>query len=190
MRLPSIAPALTLAVALAASAETASERDVAGVWAWHDAWQDAPPEIRSEPGQRLAATASALIVNFCPDGEFRMATGVFWRYDAGISLGSSDGIAVYRGSWSRRGEALVVSYRLVSAELAADREGFNAESQIDVAIEPAMIEGLLAFPHRWWWAAKSPVTTVYALRPQRAFTPGVQDTFVQCAKDAERSQAQ
>ena len=178
-----------LGVALAAAAPISftAEPEVVGVWAWHTDWQDAPPEIRAEPGQGIAATASALIASFCPDGTFRLATGVFWRHDHGISLGASDGIALYRGTWSRQAKALTVRYRLVSAELVADREHFDSERKEDAVVEPIVIGEVVAFPHHWWgWGDRDPITKVFPLLPQRDFQPTLDDRFVECGSETER----
>jgi hypothetical protein len=99
----------------------------AGLWAWHEPWESAPEEIVQDTGPQW--TAPALVVRFCPDGRFRMASGVFYRAGGRISLGSSDGLRLYEGRWSKSWGRITVQYRLADAEIrftgmkeAMDRE--------------------------------------------------------------------
>jgi hypothetical protein len=85
------------------------------MWAWHEAWESAPPEIVKETGPQW--TAPGIAINFCPDGRFRMASGVFYRGSNRITLGSSDGLSLYEGTWSRDGAGVAVRYRLTEVEI-------------------------------------------------------------------------
>ena len=46
-----------------------------------------------------------------------MATGVFYRRPAFVTLGSSDGLSMYEGRWTQNSEGVTVHYRLVDVEI-------------------------------------------------------------------------
>jgi hypothetical protein len=105
-------------LALVAPASMAADppAKILGLWLHHDAWELAPASVReTNPGSK---SASAAMINFCPRGELRLATGVVYQSDGsdGVGIGASDGLAIYRGRWSLKGDVIVVEYRLVSAE--------------------------------------------------------------------------
>jgi hypothetical protein len=86
-----------------------------GLWAWNERWDSAPVEIVKEFGPQW--TSPGIALRFCPDGRFRMATGVFYRRPAYVTLGSSDGLSLYEGKWSRDANGITVRYRLVDVEI-------------------------------------------------------------------------
>ncbi len=159
-----------------ASLGATPEPELLGIWAWNAKWEVAHKEL--ELGYAMA-TAPALIANFCPNGEFRMATGIFYRTDDSIELGSSDGIETYRGTWIRTQDEFVVRYRLASAELI-DSETFDREQRTEIVVEPAFIGDVLAFAHRPRGVA-NPIAWVVALRSARDYEQHVRGRFVECA---------
>jgi hypothetical protein len=102
--------------ALAAWASAADSPALLGLWIHHEDWNFAPAEIQEDnPG---AKWANAAMVNFCPDGVFRLATGVVNQSDGNRStgLGASDGLAIYHGRWRIQHDVIMVEYQLTSAE--------------------------------------------------------------------------
>lgn len=106
----------------AGTAAPADETSIKGLWIHHEKWDYAPKEINE--GGDVHKSASAAIVNFCPRGVFRLATGVVYQStkNAHAGIGSSDGLAIYSGTWSVMEDAIRVEYRLVSAEFANLRD--------------------------------------------------------------------
>lgn len=105
-----------LAIGLATYAGAADAPSVLGLWIHHDEWNLAPPEIREDnPGARWA---NAAMVNFCPDGLLRLATGVVKQSDGNRSagLGASDGLVIYHGRWRIQHDVIMVEYQPTSAE--------------------------------------------------------------------------
>ena len=86
-----------------------------GLWGWHEQWESAPPDIVKETGPQWAARG--IVLRFCPNGRFRMSTGVFYRWPWSIALGVSDGLTLFDGQWTQDAEGIVVRYRLVDAEI-------------------------------------------------------------------------
>jgi hypothetical protein len=103
-----------LAALLACRVHPAAPSPV-GLWGWHEPWESAPEWIVKESGPQWSAPA--VVIQFCPDGRFRMATGVFYRGGGHVGLGSSDGLALYKGRWSQSADQITVQYRLVDAEI-------------------------------------------------------------------------
>lgn len=107
-----------LALTLIATTAIASDAPpLEGLWLHVSGWQLVPDGIY-EDGD-VHDYSNAAIMNLCPGGDLRVATGVVYRSkrDPTLALGPSDGLAIYRGTWSANGRGLSVTYRLDSAEL-------------------------------------------------------------------------
>jgi hypothetical protein len=85
------------------------------MWAWNEPWQSAPDWLIKESGPQW--NAAGIVLRFCPDGRFRMATGVLYRGQGHVGVGSSDGLALYEGTWSVEKDEITVRYRLVDVEI-------------------------------------------------------------------------
>lgn len=90
-------------------------RSPAGLWVWHEEWVSAPEEIVEEFGPQW--NASGALVRFCPDGRFRMATGILYRAGGTYGLGASDGLTLYDGRWLAVENGVEVRYKLTEAEI-------------------------------------------------------------------------
>jgi hypothetical protein len=100
---------------LACTPQSKTVRSPAGLWVWHEQWLSAPDWLVKESGPQW--NAPGIVLRFCPNGRFRMASGVFYRGGGHMTLGSSDGLALYEGSWVNRPDGVTVTYRLVDSEI-------------------------------------------------------------------------
>jgi hypothetical protein len=118
-------PRTALAALLAAFAcvARADAPSVNGLWIHHGKWQFAHDEF-NERGN-IHKNADAAVMNFCPNGVFRLATGVIYQSTRSprVVIGASDGLAIYSGKWWKDGDTVRVEYRLFSAEFELHRPG-------------------------------------------------------------------
>lgn len=133
----------TLAALLACRERPASPSPV-GLWAWHEPLESAPEWLVKESGPQW--NAPAVVIQFCPDGHFRMATGVFYRGGGHVGLGSSDGIALYEGRWSQSADQITVQYRLVDAEIRFT--GIERVMATEITDRPKLKGNNLLFTYR------------------------------------------
>lgn len=147
--------------------------DVTGLWGWHTAWESAPAEIVKETGPSWFAYAT--LVNFCPGGRLRIATGVLYRETGSAALGPSDGLAVYEGRWSSSGETITATYRLVDSEIPFF--DIDLAMRTEFTEHPRVQGGKLLFAFRHVGTESS-----VPRRFKRATTPGevLEDQFVSC----------
>lgn len=97
------------------------------LWLSYETWPDKPT------GEDEPWTTPGVVVAFCPDGQFRMASGLLYRAENGAGLGASDGIATFRGEWSGTLMDLTVSYALASGDPADWSEPERPEAKNDKA---------------------------------------------------------
>jgi hypothetical protein len=113
------------------------------LWLSYEAWP-AKPTGEDEPW-----TTEGVVVAFCPDGQFHMASGLLYRSRGGAVLGSSDGIATFRGKWSGTLTDLTVSYVLASAEIAP--VGVKLSDLKPRTIKPTVVSAeMLLFDYQPW----------------------------------------
>jgi hypothetical protein len=148
---------------------------IAGLWIHHGDWEFAPKEI-NEDGD-VHTSANAAVINFCPNGEFRMATGVIYQStnSPGVAIGASDGLAIYSGRWSKEGDAARVEYRLVSAEIRRIPDDLNPS--VVHAATLNLVDGLLYFPFTTRSNTPWPLEFLSAARYEKI----VEDEFVECS---------
>ena len=98
---------------------------VEGVWVYLEGWHEPPAEV---PG--AAPWSPALIANFCPGGEFVLASGAMYKGRSDMALGADDGLRIYRGVWKESEAGIEVRYRLVDYEIqpAGDPELLKKEA--------------------------------------------------------------
>jgi hypothetical protein len=130
--------------ALLACRERHAPPSPVGLWAWHEPWESAPEWLVQESGPQW--TAPAVVIRFCPDGRFRMATGVFYRGGGHVGLGSSDGLALYEGRWVQSADQITVRYRLADAEIRF--RGIEKVMAADITEHPELKENNLLFMYR------------------------------------------
>ena len=135
---------LFVLAALLACREHPAAPSPVGLWAWHEPWESAPEEIVKESGPQW--TAPAVVIQLCPDGRFRMATGVFYRGGGRVSLGSSDGLALYEGRWSQSAGQITAQYRLVDAEIRFT--GIEKAMATEITDHPELRGNRLFFTYR------------------------------------------
>lgn len=116
-----------------------------GLWAWHYPWASAPAEIVEDSGVPQWY-AQAAVIQFCPRGRFRMATGVLYRSGGHMGLGASDGLALYEGRWSQSADQITVQYRLVDAEIGFT--GIEKAMATEVTELPELEGNNLLFTYR------------------------------------------
>jgi len=138
------------------------------LWVWHEAWEK-PPDVE------LSSTAPGIVLQLCSDGAFKMASGVLYRNRAGISLGSSDGLRLYKGRWSQNGSTVTLRYRLVEAEIRFT--GYEEVLKKEIVVTTRLEERVLRFPFQAPEGGK-----VFNLR----FSPAeksvhLSDRFVECS---------
>lgn len=147
--------------------------DATGLWGWHTAWESAPAEIVKETGPSWSAYAT--LVNFCPGGRLRIATGVLYRGTGSATLGPSDGLAVYEGRWTSSGDTITATYRLVDSEIPFF--GIDLAMRTEFTEHPRIRGGKLLFAfHHYGKESAAPRTF------KRATTRGeaLEDQFVNC----------
>lgn len=164
-----------LMLLVAASARGSDVQVPEGLWIHHDAWQFAPAEI-NEDGD-IHRYANAALVNFCPDGEFRLATGTIYVSTKSLiaGIGASDGLTIYRGIWWHDGDSLVAEYRLVSAEIRRinGEDEKNILHQIEIHAAGTQFE----FP----FVTRTGETYPLKLMPAKGFEKELNDRFVECS---------
>jgi hypothetical protein len=74
-----------------------------------------------------------------------MATGVFYRGGGHITLGSSDGLALYEGTWASQLDGVTVTYRLVDTEIRFT--GIEKAMATQLTERPRIIDGALLFTY-------------------------------------------
>jgi hypothetical protein len=113
------------------------------LWLSYETWPDKPT------GEDEPWTTPGIVVAFCPDGQFRMASGLLYRAENGAGLGASDGIATFRGEWSGTLMDLTVSYALASAEIQPI--GVNLSDLKRKTTKPTVVsEEMLLFDYQRW----------------------------------------
>jgi hypothetical protein len=132
-----------LAVLLACRERPSSPSPV-GLWTWHEPWKSAPEWLVKESGPQW--NAPAVVIRLCPNGRFRMATGVFYRAGGNVALGSSDGLALYEGRWSQSANQIMVQYRLVDAEIRFT--GIEKVMATEITEHPELKGNNLLFTYR------------------------------------------
>lgn len=131
--------------ALLACRENPAATSPVGLWTWHEPWESAPEWLIKESGVPQW-NAPAVVIQFCPDGRFRMATGVFYRGGGYVGLGPSDGLALYEGRWSQSADQITVQYRLVDAEIRFT--GIEKVMATEVTEHPKLKRNRLLFTYR------------------------------------------
>ena len=166
---------LGLLVTLSCAAQAgAPAPPIAGLWLHHEKWEFAPEEI-NENGN-IHKSALAAVMNFCTDGEFRMATGRMYQSSKSttVEIGASDGLAVYSGLWWMAGDAIRVEYRLVSAEIRRVPDDLHTGT-VHVGMLNR-VDGLLRFP----FVTRSERTRDMDFMPAARYEKTVVDEFVSC----------
>jgi hypothetical protein len=164
-------------IALAPLSLSASEPDhIPGLWLHHDEWTVSRPAPDEQ--KNISKYASAAVLNFCTGGELRLATGVLYQStnSSAVVIGASDGLAIYRGRWSRAGGRIHVEYQLVDAEFAdllQDRVATERHSA-DLNLAKAGIAFRFINVSGEPWAMK--------FSPAATYEKKVLDDFVTCTK--------
>jgi hypothetical protein len=165
---------LQLAAVTLSAAATGGSPPLQGLWIQHDEWQYAPKEV-NEDGD-VHKFASAVVMNFCPNGVFHMATGIIYQSTKSptVQIGASDGLAIYLGTWRETPPGIAVQYRLVDAEFADLLSDSIASASH--AAQPTWVNGRLVFPFT------NVVGKVFALRltPAARYEKRVVDEWVRC----------
>ena len=157
--------------ALAACSRT-SQPEMQVLWVSYAEW-DPPPQDPQEPW-----STPGIVAAFCRGGEFRMASGSLYRSaDGGAVLGSSDGIAVFRGHWSRTPAGLNVTYWVESAELLPPGQDIVGKKHTIVARQAAGSQALVFSYYRW---LVEPGFIDIELVPAQSAPFVVADRFVEC----------
>jgi hypothetical protein len=134
--------ALTTALTLLSCASHQGYTDpIQGTWVWHQSWESAPDEIVRESGPQWFA--SGALISVCPGGRFRMATGVLYRASGNITLGPSDGLRLYEGTWHSSGSGVEVRYKLVDAEIRFT--GYDEALKRELVARPELVGQRLTF---------------------------------------------
>jgi hypothetical protein len=152
-----------------AGSRAAAPPEPTGLWWWHAKWESPPAEVVKEIGPIWSAPG--VLINFCPGGRLRIATGVFYRRRGPASLGVSDGLSLYEGQWSWTGEAITTTYRLVDSEIPRPNEERVMRTQL--VEHPRIEDGVLLFTFR-----RADATSTPTLRFNRATL--LEDRFVEC----------
>lgn len=173
MKLPAL---VVLLIAAEAALAGDAPAPVDGLWIHHADWQMAPAEI-NEDGN-IHKFANAAVLNFCPNGAFRMATGVIYQSTKSpdVQIGASDGLAIYRGTWVQTANGIAVEYQLVSAEFADLLHDPVAAAKRTATVE--MIGRKLGFPFTNIIGKVYPLSFIPAARYEKR----VGDEFVECVK--------
>lgn len=166
-----------LLAALAPTMSFAATPDfIPGLWLQHGEWT----LRRGDPDDpdNVFKYADAAVLNFCPDGELRLATGVLNQSTRSsmVVIGASDGLAIYRGRWSRVNGVIRVEYQLVDAEfgdLLRDRVATQRHST-DLGLTRSRIT------LRFIGVSGTPSTLVFS--PAASYEKTVGDDFVTCGK--------
>jgi hypothetical protein len=171
-------PALCALVALVPTALSAGEPDyIPGLWIHHDEWtmERALPD---EQGN-IRKHAGAAVLNFCPGGELRLATGVIYQStkSPAVVIGASDGLAIYRGKWARVNGVVRVEYQLVDAEFADLLSDRVATERHSTELKPA--KSGIAFS----FVGVSGESSTLNLSPAARYGKKVLDDFVTCGKN-------
>jgi hypothetical protein len=159
-------------LALACTPQSKIAPSPAGLWVWHERWLSAPDWLVKESGPQW--NAPGIVLRFCPNGRFRMATGVFYRGGGQITLGSSDGLTLYEGIWASRSDGVVVTYRLVDAEIRFT--GMEKAMATPLTERPRIIDGALLFTYRRPDGRAIPLRFVFA----KSMDEKVASRFVEC----------
>jgi len=163
--------ALLLAAAVARAADPMPS--VLGLWIHHDKWVlDGPADKDGD----IHKVASAAVVNFCPRGIFRMATGVIYQSTRSpeVVIGASDGLAIYSGRWSAVGDTIRVEYHLADAEIPRVPDDLkNPETRV---AELTFAKGRLHFP----FITRSATVWQMSLLPSERYEKKVDPDFAEC----------
>lgn len=150
---------------------TAAEDPVTGLWIHHEKW-----EIGFEEKGEVHKSANAAVVNFCPGGVFRVATGVIYQSTRSpvVVIGASDGLALYSGRWWKSGETISVEYRLFDAEIRMVPDDVKSpETHIG---KLTFAKGRLQFP----FSTRFGKTWQMNLLPAARYEKKVDPDFVEC----------
>ena len=160
---------------IAASALAADSAPlVSDLWIYHDVWEFAPRDMNE--GSDIHKFASAAIVNFCPRGQFRVATGVIYQStkSPAVGIGASDGLAIYSGRWQRVGDRISVEYWLVSAEIETIPDDLKTPKTH--VSELTLVKGRLRFP----FTNRAGRTRELNLLPAVLYEKQVDPEFAEC----------
>jgi hypothetical protein len=118
-----------LASFLAASSARSA---VLGSWAYIEKWYSGPRAVKP-----TLLTSRALLVEFCPEGEFVLTRGVLYREGDVATVGPDDDLQVFRGTWVERAGGASVVYRLHDYELLSKgaARALNEDIHAEVALE-------------------------------------------------------
>src|SRR5262245_27910053 len=73
-----------------------------GLWGVEEKWGETPKELLEANGAS-PDVKPGVVINFCPDHQLRIAAGVLYGGGGRVALGSSDGLTLYKGTWSQDG---------------------------------------------------------------------------------------
>jgi hypothetical protein len=148
----------------------------AGLWIHHGEWAFAPKEF-NENGD-IHQNADAAVINLCPQGEFKMATGVIYQSTKSpyVMIGASDGLAIYSGRWTRDGSSIRVEYRVVSVEFEIPRKGEERERRPLLTGTLGAVRDRLRFP----FITRSGTIHTMDFIPAARYEKIVEPEFVQC----------
>lgn len=170
-------PVSWIMIALAPLTLFAGEPDpIPGLWLHHDEWT--VMKAAPDDAGNVFKYANAAVLNFCPGGELRLATGVINQStrSSAVVIGASDGLAIYRGRWSRVKGVIRVEYQLVDAEFAdllRDRVATERHTaELDIA------KSRIRFP----FVNVSGEPRSLEFSPAALYEKKVDDDFVTCPK--------
>jgi len=164
---------LLLVLLTATACAPAPKPSMEQLWVSYSEWPDQP---KDEPW-----TTPGIVVAFCPGGDFRMASGLFYRGTTGAGLGASDGIAIFRGQWSGSLDHLNVTYWLESAEILPPDQNIVGKKRTMVARHAPGSKAIVLTYYRWF---VEPSAIDIELTPAQSAPFVVSDRFVECGGEA------
>lgn len=158
----------------------AADASVSGTWAYVERWET----VRGDSRRNFYA-APAIVLHFCPNGQFTMLKCMLYRQGHEyITIGSDDGLQIYRGTWSAAADGAVVTYHLADAEIPFT--GYESAKKREIKASATLASGTLQMRVVRFFSL--PMRDFLAtFRPKAHLPAPLQERFIDCGEHPDKT---
>jgi hypothetical protein len=159
----------------------AGDASISGTtWVYVEKWEARRADVA--PG---GYTSPAVVLHFCPNEKFTMLKCMLYRHAReSTTIGSDDGLEIYRGTWSPAASGTVVTYHLADAEITFT--GYESAKKQQIKASVKLSAGILRMPvTRLFPPPSRDFPTVF--KPKGKLPAPLQEKFIDCDEHPEKT---
>jgi len=149
-------------------------------WVYVEKWEARRADVA--PG---GYTSPAVVLHFCPNGQFTMLKCMLYRHaQESTTIGSDDGLEIYYGTWSATSEGAAVTYHLADAEITFT--GYEAAKKRQIKASAKLSGDSLDMPIiRLFPSPAKEFSTSF--QPKSKLPAPLQERFINCDQHPEKT---